>query len=409
MKKRFSLSLSAATVMALIPLQASAHGYTDFPKARQMFCVEDGGYYWPTDGSGIPNQACRAIFQESGAYPFVQNHEFSANVADYTDLNAVKAVVADGQLCYGSDPKKSGMGVASGQWQRTAMQSGETFQLKFRATAPHNPSFWEIYLSKPSYNAAHSRLAWDDVELIAKHGNIAKTQIDGQDYYVMNVTLPAGRSGDATLLTRWQRDDAAGEGFYNCSDIRFDGDAPPVEWQPLGALIPQGLEAQVGDQVLFRIFDGSGQEVVEVTLPVTVANQSVHLWSYELALKVNEQYHAITQLGMLQPTGEIWFDQSDLYGNQVYVTNRDYRYALDIRDGEVIPPDPVEPSEPGEYDFVYPDNIGSYEPGKTVVLSRDGSTYQCRPFPEGGWCNINSASHYEPGYGSNWQDAWLKL
>ncbi|KLV00586.1 hypothetical protein ABT57_24810, partial [Photobacterium ganghwense] len=77
-----------------------------------------------------------------GAYPVVQNQEFSANVADYTDLDAVKAVVADGQLCYGSDPKKRGMGVAPGPWARNAKQSGETFQPHCRASAPPNTSFW---------------------------------------------------------------------------------------------------------------------------------------------------------------------------------------------------------------------------------------------------------------------------
>lgn len=63
----------------------------------------------------------------------------------------------------------------------------------------------------------------------------------------------------------------------------------------------------------------------------------------------------------------------------------------------------------GNYDYVYPDGIGSYVPGETVVLGSDGNRYQCKPFPYGDWCNVDSAFHYAPGTGTNWQDAWTAL
>lgn len=62
----------------------------------------------------------------------------------------------------------------------------------------------------------------------------------------------------------------------------------------------------------------------------------------------------------------------------------------------------------GHYDYVYPDGIGSYQSGQTVVLGSDGQRYRCRPFPNGGWCNVN-ASAYAPGTGWAWQDAWTRL
>lgn len=67
------------------------------------------------------------------------------------------------------------------------------------------------------------------------------------------------------------------------------------------------------------------------------------------------------------------------------------------------------PTSGGTYDYVYPEGIGSYVAGQTVVLGSDGNRYRCRPYPEGGWCNINSAYHYGPGTGTNWQDAWTRL
>ena len=68
-----------------------------------------------------------------------------------------------------------------------------------------------------------------------------------------------------------------------------------------------------------------------------------------------------------------------------------------------------QPASGGSYDYVYPAGIGSYKPGITVVLGSDGNRYRCRPAPEGGWCNINSAYHYAPGTGTAWADAWTRL
>ena len=68
-----------------------------------------------------------------------------------------------------------------------------------------------------------------------------------------------------------------------------------------------------------------------------------------------------------------------------------------------------QPAGGGNYDYVYPAGIGSYVPGQTVVLGSDGNRYRCKPFPEGGWCNVNSAAHYGPGTGAVWQDAWIRL
>ncbi len=61
-----------------------------------------------------------------------------------------------------------------------------------------------------------------------------------------------------------------------------------------------------------------------------------------------------------------------------------------------------------DYDYVYPDGRGLYEPG-TIVLGGDLNRYQCRPWPNSGWCNIASDLYYAPGTGLAWQDAWTRL
>ena len=59
--------------------------------------------------------------------------------------------------------------------------------------------------------------------------------------------------------------------------------------------------------------------------------------------------------------------------------------------------------------YVYPEGLGDYKPGITVVRGRDGGNYRCLPNPNGGWCNIDSTLYYEPGFGIAWQDAWELL
>ncbi|MGF1681874.1 PKD domain-containing protein [Photobacterium minamisatsumaniensis] len=117
--------------------------------------------------------------------------------------------------------------------------------------------------------------------------------------------------------------------------------------------------------------------------------------------------------------------QANILVNTRSLTNKDQvlTFELTVSDGVAESTDTVSVSvEPNDEssidnggstegnnsDYTYPDGIGKYIPSQTVVLSRDGNTYQCRPLPEGNWCNINSPLYYEPGYGLAWQDAWEK-
>lgn len=62
------------------------------------------------------------------------------------------------------------------------------------------------------------------------------------------------------------------------------------------------------------------------------------------------------------------------------------------------------------YDFEFPQSIASYKEGTFVLQPKTGEIFECKPFPFEGWCKTYSenANHYEPGVGSNWQDAWIK-
>ncbi len=138
------ISLTSFVLVGLtVSNQVNAHGFMDNPKARQAICQEQGGYWWPEDGSNIPNLACRAAYLESGHVQFIQEHEFSVNTADYTDQNAIEVNIPDGTLCAAGSHDKRGMNLASADWQRSEVipNANGNIKVRFRATTPHHPKF----------------------------------------------------------------------------------------------------------------------------------------------------------------------------------------------------------------------------------------------------------------------------
>ncbi|WP_105903783.1 lytic polysaccharide monooxygenase [Vibrio gangliei] len=349
MKRKLTLaplSLSSAGLgLTLLSSLAQAHGYLDYPAARQQICDMDGGYWDSYDGSTIPNAACRAAFLESSWTPFVQKPEFSTLVANYNNQAAVEVAIPDGQLCSAGDNAKHGIDLPSPDWQKTKvdLSNNGKITLQYRANTPHNPSFWKVYLSKPSYDSATMPLAWSDLDLIAEFGNLSTVDLNGLKYYQMEVTLPTDRTGDAIIYTRWQRQDPAGEGFYNCSDITFGGndggsnpDNPLDAWVSSGNFLASTLDANQGDTVWFRIFDANGNEVVFDKFAVD--NDTESIWGESLAQHINQQYSQIVQIGLKDNAQQkIVYQSQDLYSNLVYVTNSDYTYQLEVKSGNQAP------------------------------------------------------------------------
>jgi chitin-binding protein len=60
---------------------------------------------------------------------------------------------------------------------------------------------------------------------------------------------------------------------------------------------------------------------------------------------------------------------------------------------------------------VFPEGISGYTAGTKVLQPKTDEVFECKPFPESGYCKqySPSASHYEPGAGSHWHMAWDKL
>lgn len=355
-KNKASAMIGMALSLPAISGSVQAHGWAEFPSARQNTCYNDGGFW----SNQIPNAACKEAHAVSGPQPFIQRNEVAALTKDYRNIEAVKANIPDGQLCSAGMADKTGLDVPSADWQTTDVvldENGE-FNFVWTATAPHNPSFWEFYLSKPSYDGLRP-LTWDDLERVDTEENVEPTAGAPYKTYRFKVKLPQDRVGsEAVLYSRWQRIDPAGEGFYNCSDIvikQGDGEVipPPVEGNLTalyGYFVQPGLTAEAGDTARFRLMAGtSGSEVMDLRVDITAANQVT--WATELASQINAQQPEKLFVGVWNAANGVYeFDNANLHANKVWVaTDESYSFQVSIIKGEVEPP--VEPPvEDGTWD-----------------------------------------------------------
>lgn len=409
-KNNASVMIGMALSLSAISGSVQAHGWAEFPSARQNTCYNDGGYW----SNQIPNAACQQAYDKSGVYPFLQRNEVAALTQDYNNIDAVKAQVPNGELCSAGDAQKAGLNIPSSEWQTTDIvldENGE-FDFVWTATAPHNPSFWEFYLSKPSYDGT-SPLTWDDVELIQETGNVEPTAGSPYKTYRIKVALPQDRIGsNAVLYTRWQRIDPAGEGFYNCSDIvikKGDGEVtpPPAEGNltPLhGYFVPAGYPTpNVGDTARFRLMEGaSGSEMYDERLVITAANQAT--WAADLAAQVNAQQPENLFVGVWNAANGIYeFDHSNVHANKVWVAKDGYSFAVSFIEGEVEPPvePPVDPELPeGTWD-----KSATYVAGD--VVTHAGKTWTAGWWTQGEEPGIAQVWKHTPGEGEVPSvDAW---
>ncbi|KJF93906.1 lytic polysaccharide monooxygenase [Photobacterium angustum] len=396
--KQLSLSVAFALANVAAIGTANAHGWAEFPPARTVICDADGNYW----GGQAPNLACRKLFAENGGWPFTQKNENAANTTDYKNIEAVKVSVPNGLLCAGGDTKKDGLDIPSQHWQKTELildENGE-FDFVWTATAAHNPSYWEFYLTKPGHDFSKP-LNWDDLELVDTVGNVMPNAGSPYKTYNFKVKLPTDRSGDAVLYSRWQRIDPVGEGFYNCSDVVIkqsdnEGEVtpPPVVGGDMNAIpgyfVPVGYQTPaVGEIVRFRLMAPvTGAEVFDHRLVITAANQST--WIETLATEINALNSEKLFVGVWnQTSGQYEFDASNVHANKVWVSEKDYAFAVSIfAELEPLPPvPPVDPELPE----------GSWNKSATY-LAGDEVTHAGKTWKAGWWTTGD-----EPGKAEVWK------
>lgn len=240
--------------LSLVALVAG-HGYMTTPTARQYKCFLDGNFWWPANGDNIPDRACREAYKKvfykyravgvseseaasAAQYMFQQNNEYAALAGpNYRDMAHIKRDVVPHTLCgAGANDRLALFGDKSGMdeysyWRPNVLtmpsRNSMTYNtnLIFCPTAVHEPSYFEVYITRPNFNVRGDTLTWNDLELIGGNGsalvpNPGDTLCNFNQVYTIPTVIPH-RSSQFILYVRWQRIDPVGEGFYNCVDAVF--------------------------------------------------------------------------------------------------------------------------------------------------------------------------------------------
>ena len=126
----------------------------------------------------------------------------------------------------------SGLNTPGSGWKTTAATAGQPLSLTWVATAPHDPSFFQIFLTKPGYDVTTQPLTWASLQDLGRWesgtsnavsvGSGPNTISGGTGtLYNFSVPIPTDRTGRESLVVIWQRRDPAGEAFVSVSDLQI--------------------------------------------------------------------------------------------------------------------------------------------------------------------------------------------
>ena len=216
-----SRSLAATIILvATTVAECPAHGTVVYPASR-VYRVYKSNPERPSFA------LARSAVQIDGKQSYYTWTELSRNIPD-----AVKAGlppgfdysrwVPDGQLASGGrvDSRSTqyprtyaGLDQVSPDWPKTPVVAGDTILVDFFATAPHLPSVWDLWMTKPGYDP-NKPLRWKDMEFLGRPNPILSSR-----HFKWRLKIPVNRSGHHVLWVAWQRNDPMGEVFFSTSDI----------------------------------------------------------------------------------------------------------------------------------------------------------------------------------------------
>lgn len=125
----------------------------------------------------------------------------------------------------------SGLNTPSAGWAAKPAAAGVAFGQRFIATAPHEPSHFDVWMTRQGFDVTTQPLAWGQLEYLGRWsaadparpvaiGTMTNPISGGPaTSYDWSAFVPGDRSGRHALLTVWQRQDSAGESFWAVQDV----------------------------------------------------------------------------------------------------------------------------------------------------------------------------------------------
>ena len=214
---RFSLILGAGIALASA-VEAFGHGTVVHPMSR-VYRVRQSNPESPDF------ELARAAVAIDGTDSYYAWNEVSRNIPEAVDAGLPPGFdyspwVGDGHLASGGriDPEDigrtySGLDQVDQGWPATSVTAGEIIEVDFLATAPHDPSVWDVWMTTADWDPA-TELNWAQMEYLGR-----PSVTFSKSHYHFDLQIPPDRLGRHVLWVAWQRDDPVGEVFFSTSDI----------------------------------------------------------------------------------------------------------------------------------------------------------------------------------------------
>lgn len=211
----------------------------------------------------------------------------------------------------------------------TTVNYGQDLQFKWTYTAWHQPSNMFVFITNYKGTQYNANPTWNDLTLLCSVPISTKS-----DTGSWKCKLPTIQGAEKqVLVTVWQRQDAAGENFISCSDVKFKGGTPikPEEiWSPITTNAEPWLQklgaVGAGQLVTFELYQKNKAGVTSTlaTYSLSVTKNNKDTWDSILAKKINEDT-TITQVvavGKLNAKeGTVTYDSADQTQDFVYLNN----------------------------------------------------------------------------------------
>jgi len=222
-----SFGRAVALLLTFIACDALAHGTVVSPQSRVHRVYQSN-----PENPDFP-LAANAVAMD-GTLAYYTWNEVSRNIPQAVQAGLPPGFdyspwIPDGQLASAgrTDPFSpdyswtyAGLDQASSDWPTTTLTAGDTVTIDFLATAPHDPSVWDVWMTTPDWDA-DTPLTWAQMEFL---GRPVVTLDAG--HYTFELQIPSDRSGHHVLWVAWHRDDPVGEVFISTSDIDIQGGSP---------------------------------------------------------------------------------------------------------------------------------------------------------------------------------------
>lgn len=220
------------------------------------------------DPQSPDHPSSRAAIAVAGTQAFYDWHEVNRLVPDYN----YRALIPDGRLASAGRAKYAGLDLLRSDWPRTRVHRG-AYHMIFNAHVPHDPSFFQAFISRPGWSPLQP-LRWSDLEplpgaeFFRRQGNL----------YTFDTELPA-RTGHHIIYVIWQRIDPAGEAFFSISDVDFgDGSGYGNPYDGDTVLPPDSTDhsSHAAVTAFFRV---QSEWSTGFSGEVTITNTTPYLWN----------------------------------------------------------------------------------------------------------------------------------